>query len=348
MLSVRPLTSAASPVRKARTATSARMNSNTHSLGSTRRPAAPAIAQSWANACTLQTALTSAVSGDEIWVAAGTYKPTTGTDRSATFQLKNGVAIYGGFAGTETARDQRNPVANLTILSGDIDNNDSQTPIITDLTTVTGNTTNSYHVVTGATGATLDGFTITAGNANVNDVFVPTGTAAGCSTSQQQSDVDEPHLQRQLGCLLRRRDAQQEQQQSDVDERHLQRQLGGQRRRRDVQLEQQQSDVDERHLQRQLGCSRRRDVQLYCQQSDVDECHFQRQLGDNLHGGGMYNYSSSPTLTNVTFSGNSASNSGGGMYNEVGSNPQIRNTIFWGNTAPSGAQIYNEQQYSQS
>ncbi len=89
-----------------------------------------------------------------------------GTDRSATFQLKNGVAVYGGFAGTETARNQRNPAANVTILSGDIDNNDSQTPIITDLTTVTGNTTNSYHVVTGATGATLDGFTITAGNAN--------------------------------------------------------------------------------------------------------------------------------------------------------------------------------------
>ena len=121
---------------------------------------------SWANACTLQTALTGAVSGDEIWVAAGTHKPTTGTDRTATFQLKNGVAVYGGFAGTETARGQRNPAANLTILSGDIDNNDSQTPIITDLTTVTGNTTNSYHVVTGATGATLDGFTITAGNAN--------------------------------------------------------------------------------------------------------------------------------------------------------------------------------------
>ena len=77
------------------------------------------------------------------------------------------MAVYGGFAGTETARDQRNPAANVTILSGDIDNNDSQTPIITDLTTVTGNTTNSYHVVTGgATGATLDGFTITAGNAN--------------------------------------------------------------------------------------------------------------------------------------------------------------------------------------
>src|SRR6185436_3821247 len=66
----------------------------------------------------------------------------------------------------ETALDQRNPATNVTILSGDIDNNDSETPIITDLTTVTGNNANSYHVVTGITGATLDGFTITAGYAD--------------------------------------------------------------------------------------------------------------------------------------------------------------------------------------
>ncbi len=32
---------------------------------------------SWANACTLQTALTGAASGDEIWAATGTHKPTT-------------------------------------------------------------------------------------------------------------------------------------------------------------------------------------------------------------------------------------------------------------------------------
>ena len=53
-------------------------------------------------------------------------------------------------------------------------------PVITDLNTVTGNTTNSYHVVTGATGATLDGFTITAGNANGS--LLPTIAAAGCTT----------------------------------------------------------------------------------------------------------------------------------------------------------------------
>jgi hypothetical protein len=56
----------------------------------------------------------------------------------------------------------------------------------------------------------------------------------------------------------------------------------------------------------------------------------------------MYNITSSnPTLTNVTFSGNSATNNGGGMQNNVSSNPQIRNTIFWGNTATTKAQIGN-------
>jgi hypothetical protein len=116
---------------------------------------------SWTDAYTsLQSAFSDSCT--EIWVAAGVYKPTTSTDRNATFQLENGVSVYGGFAGTETLLSQRDPATNVTILSGDIDNNDSQTPIITDINTVTGNNTNSYTVVRGATGATLDGFTITA------------------------------------------------------------------------------------------------------------------------------------------------------------------------------------------
>jgi hypothetical protein len=111
---------------------------------------------SWADAYTdLQSALAAASNGDEIWVAAGTYKPTPTIDRSISFVLKNGVAVYGGFAGTETAHTQRDYETNLTILSGDIGVQDD-------------NSDNSYHVLVGSNtnnSATLDGFTVTAGNA---------------------------------------------------------------------------------------------------------------------------------------------------------------------------------------
>ena len=69
---------------------------------------------SWANAYkNLQAALSAAASSDQIWVAEGVYYP--GGHRTSTFTLKNEVAVYGGFKGTETQVDQRNPAANPTI-----------------------------------------------------------------------------------------------------------------------------------------------------------------------------------------------------------------------------------------
>ncbi|MFM6519023.1 MAG: DUF1565 domain-containing protein, partial [Microcystis panniformis] len=112
---------------------------------------------SWTDAFTsLQDALAAARSGDTIWVAGGTYKPTITTDRTATFTLKNQVEIYGGFAGSETSLSQRDIVANPTILSGDIG-------------TVNNAGDNVYHVLTAnltTNAAVLDGFTISGGNAN--------------------------------------------------------------------------------------------------------------------------------------------------------------------------------------
>jgi predicted outer membrane repeat protein len=112
---------------------------------------------SWENAwISLQPALAAALSGDEIWAASGTYKPTDTTNRGVSFALKNGVGIYGGFNGTETARQDRNPAVNVTTLSGDIG-------------TPGTSSDNSYHVVTADSTATasavLDGFTISGGNA---------------------------------------------------------------------------------------------------------------------------------------------------------------------------------------
>ena len=93
----------------------------------------------------------------EIWVAAGTYKPDGGSgDRGSTFALVDGVALYGGFAGTEALRTQRDPGVNPTILSGDI----GAINVAPD---------NCYHVVTGSNTdgtAVLDGFTVTAGQAD--------------------------------------------------------------------------------------------------------------------------------------------------------------------------------------
>ena len=108
---------------------------------------------SWSDAFNdLQDALAAAVSGDEIWVAAGTYKPTTSSNRSASFVLKSDVKIYGGFAGDETRLNERQLDPSLTVLSGDIG-------------AIGVDTDNSIHVVYayGVTGAVLDGFTVTHG-----------------------------------------------------------------------------------------------------------------------------------------------------------------------------------------
>ncbi len=63
--------------------------------------------------------------------------------------------------------------------------------------------------------------------------------------------------------------------------------------------------------------------------------------GNASNGGGMYNLFSSPTVTNCTFSGNSATGTGGGMYN-TGGNPNVTNSTFSGNSAGSnGGGMFN-------
>jgi len=77
--------------------------------------------QSWIDAYSeLGRALEHAAAGDSIWVATGTYYPTTGTDRDSSFLQKSGVRLYGGFSGAETSLQQRDWLTNKTILSGDI------------------------------------------------------------------------------------------------------------------------------------------------------------------------------------------------------------------------------------
>lgn len=115
---------------------------------------------SWTDAFTsFEDALAASTPGSgvtEIWAADGTYAPdATGLadPRTATFDIPNGVKIYGGFASGETLLEQRDITGNPTILSGD-----------------RGALDGLYHVVTCdnvASGTILDGFTILGGDADV-------------------------------------------------------------------------------------------------------------------------------------------------------------------------------------
>jgi hypothetical protein len=122
----------------------------------------------WCNAFpALQEGLSAAQPGDEVRVAGGLYKPDGGTgDRWATFRMRHRVSLLGGFAGCGAPDPHaRDPAVYTAVLSGDLNGDDGPD--------FANYADNSYHVVTyddpAATDVVLDGFTITAGNADGPD-----------------------------------------------------------------------------------------------------------------------------------------------------------------------------------
>jgi parallel beta-helix repeat protein len=250
---------------------------------------------SWTNAFTsLQSALITAISNCEIWVAAGTYKPTSGSDRNISFQLKNGVAIYGGFAGTETTLDQRNYFANVTILSGDLNDDDVVTRNGSTLS-ITGNSENSYHVIFNSlvdNSALLDGFTIKGGNADgssnygggvynyfsiptLNNCTIQGNSATGIGGGIYNDDLSPTFK----NCIIQNNNAEK----------------GG--------------GIANNSSSAQLtNC-----LIVFNSSSDT--------------GGGMYSLGGSPLLTNCTITENFSANSGGGM-SFTSSSPTIYNSII--------------------
>lgn len=128
----------------------------------------PGDGLAWETAFTdLHDALDAVTDGDEIWIAAGTYKPDRGTgDRAMYYEFPpdRDVAIFGGFAGFETHPDQRDWIANTTTLSGDLNGDDCPEFANTD--------DNSYHIFVSVVDSyqgdyayVLDGITLRDGNA---------------------------------------------------------------------------------------------------------------------------------------------------------------------------------------
>lgn len=139
---------------------------------------------SWENAITLTEALSRAKAGDEIWVKG--YEDITGNIYKAPeggFVLPSGVAMYGGFAGDETIKNDlptgrhKYQMKYQTALVGDIDTNDKASQQLIIYPENSTRTDNATHVLTLQMGVTQDntndankptivsGFLIAAGNA---------------------------------------------------------------------------------------------------------------------------------------------------------------------------------------
>lgn len=139
---------------------------------------------SWENAITLTEALRLAKAGDEIWVKG--YEDITGHIYKAPkggFVLPSGVAMYGGFAGDETIKNDfptgrhKYQMKYQTALVGDINTNDKASQQLIIYPENTTRSDNATHVLTLQLGVTQDntndgnkptivsGFLIAAGNA---------------------------------------------------------------------------------------------------------------------------------------------------------------------------------------
>jgi len=332
----------------------------------------------WADAFTsLQDALAAARTNPpitEIRVAQGIYKPDNGAEqtpggRDASFELVNGVALKGGYAGWgEIDPDERDIAGYETILSGDLNGDDEVVGDVCDLLTEPTRAENSFHVVVGScdfpdcepdSNTSFDGFTVTVGNG-------PSGggmyyshyktTIANCTFTGNSATEGGGGIWGSGGlvvnCLITR----------NAVYWHG----GG--------LAQCSGLVKDCIISRNYAAHRGGGYEMWEGDTHFDNCTFSDNSagsdggamffadaaprlsdctfsGNIAHesGGGVYSayfdYASTPVLINCNFSQNTASEAGGGMCN-AGSHSRLTNCIFSGNSAEYGggmANFYNSK-----
>jgi hypothetical protein len=282
---------------------------------------------SWANASgNLQAMIQASSSGDEVWVAAGTYMPTnkpydagveisTADARDVTFHVKDGVKLYGGFAGTETALNQRLITTNVTTLSGDIG-------------TVGFVGDNAYHVVlasaasSGGIGVTIDGFTITGGNANSTSGSISVNSNlinrlfgggifiyAGTNTINNNTLLNNFSVTRAAGIYS-------SQGTNMISNNTL--------------------------LGNATGSFGGGIYTSFCTNTITNNTFLGNSAGTN--GGGVFlSTNTNNTISNNTFLGNSAGTSGGGV--STNTTVTFKNNIFWDNKKGSNASVPNADYY---
>lgn len=261
---------------------------------------------SWAKAFqSLQDALAVASKGDEIWVARGTYYPDP-TDATRSFVLKEDVAVYGGFSGGESERDQRDYRLNVTILSGNIGKGDR--------------TKNSRTILMGADRAVLDGFTITDayGTDKPRLHLVPADILKGDMVvgGGLRNFMTSPVVR---NCVFKNNYSP-----KGGGAYNVQKPGAEQATFINVDFIDNVASLRGGGVSNDLGAMPR-----------FIDCRF---IGNRSmdKGGGLYNdFASSPLIFNTLFTRNKA-DSAGGMGNDGGSSPLMVNATIEGNTARNG------------
>ena len=264
----------------------------------------PTVANSWLTAFkSIQKGIDCASEGDEIWVKYGNYL------LSFLITVDKNVGIYGGFAGTETVREERDWQTNVTTVDGD-------------------NSANHCFYVT--RGAIIDGFAITRSSGAVGTSgggiynLGCSPTIANCNLHKCSADYGggianytaSPYI---FNCTFSGNSAE----------------SGGGISNRNASNATISNCTFYRNLAYNGGG-------IYCDSSSpaIKNCRFSKNSATSK-GGGTYNYNlSSPTIADCAFYGN-ISGYGGGIANYNSSSAIISNCTFSGNMAGSGGAICN-------
>jgi len=288
----------------------------------------------WSEAfLTIQEAVDAASVGDEIWIKKGVYTI------SAQITINKEVNIYGGFDGMEAERNDRDWAENVTAIDGQ-------------------NTTRCFYITSNPT---IDGFTVTKGDANgssfpdnsgggiYNDQASP--SIRNCTFSENNADSDgggifnnesSPSI---TNCTFNLNMAV----------------IGGGVRNMfhsspvitNCTFSENFAIINGGGIFNCTSTPFIKDCLITKNSVEVNgggvfninsnsilvNCIISENNAE--WGGGMYNFESDPVLTNCTFYGNKALSGGGGMLNDELSSPSVTNCILWNDTAPDGPEIRN-------
>lgn len=224
--------------------------------------------------------------GGDVRVAQGIYGEMRPGSATGSLVLRPGVRVYGGYAGpSEANANTRDVAAYVTVIDGAAARAGSA----------------AYHVVVGADNATLDGFTISGGNANGGFGLSSGGGIYNVSVS--------PTV---IRCVIANNSADS---------------VGGGVYNSNGAPVFQQCALS--------GNSSANGGAMYNSAAApvITECSFTGNAANGGHGGAMYTFSlSNPTISGCTFNGNSSAIDGGALYNN-GSSCTCEDSDFEGNSS---------------